>query len=57
MQFSASIVILCEDFRHSHISWALPNIIGMTGFEPITPRSQSECSAKLIYIPKTTQNI
>ena len=26
--------------------------VGMTGFEPATSRSQSECSTKLSYIPK-----
>lgn len=26
--------------------------IGITGFEPVTPDSQSQCSTKLSYIPK-----
>lgn len=34
-RFSAGIVILCEDFRYSHIIWALPSLIRMIGFEPI----------------------
>ena len=34
MQFSASVVILCEDFRYSHIIWALPSRIREGGIEP-----------------------
>lgn len=36
MQFSAGIVILCEDFRYSHIIRELPGHIGKAGLEPTT---------------------
>ena len=36
-QFSAGIVILCEDFRYSHIIRELPGYIGTSGLEPVAP--------------------
>lgn len=33
-QFSAGIVILCEDFRYSHIIRALPGLTESEGVEP-----------------------
>lgn len=37
-QFSAGIVILCEDFRYSHIIRALPGIVDHIGLEPMAFR-------------------
>ncbi len=37
--------------RDGKITDTRPDLVGVTGFEPVAPRSQSECATKLRHTP------
>jgi hypothetical protein len=49
MTTGVAVTDRCQQEGKIAVTWS--DLVGVTGFEPAAPRSQSECATKLRYTP------